>query len=47
MEGNCVLKFCFEDKEGAKQGIMSWCQSDDVLFFNLLSTFPSANDRIT
>jgi hypothetical protein len=24
-EGDLVLKFHFEDKEGAEQGILSWC----------------------
>jgi hypothetical protein len=47
MEKDSVFKFRFEDKEGAKRGIMSWCWSNDVLFLELLSTFPSANDGIT
>jgi hypothetical protein len=46
MEGDCVLKFHFEDREGVEQGILFWCWSNDVLFLKLLSTFPSANDGI-
>jgi hypothetical protein len=46
MERDRTLKFCFEDKEGAKRRIMSCCRSNDVLFLKLLSTFLSANDEI-
>jgi hypothetical protein len=46
MKGDRVLKFCLEDKENVKQGILLWCQSGDVLILKLLSTFPLKNDRI-
>ncbi len=38
--------FCLKDRKGAKQGILWWCRSNNVLFFKLLSTFPLANDVI-
>ncbi len=45
MEGNCVCKFHFKDREGAERGILSWSRGDNVLFPKLLSTFPSSNDK--
>jgi hypothetical protein len=45
MEGDYVHKFYFEDREGVKQGILSWNMGDNVLFPKLLSKFPSSNDR--
>jgi len=38
--------FCLKDRKGAKQGILLWCRSNNVLFFKLLSTFPLAKDAI-
>jgi hypothetical protein len=39
-ERKLCLKFHLEDREGAEQGVLLWCQSNDVLFLKLLSTFP-------
>ncbi len=37
-------KFCLEDKNGVKLGILLWNRGNDVLFAKLLSTFPLIND---
>jgi hypothetical protein len=35
MEGNCVFKFCFEDKKGVEWGILTF---QERMFAKLLST---------
>ncbi len=45
MEGDHVRKFSFKNKEGVERRILLWSRGNNVLFFKLLSTFPSPNDR--